>query len=169
MSMMTSSPFCTMILLECRSKWTQVPASGSDFVTAPLMSPLFGKTLAVQVQAALQATGTQEVWEFGAGTGALALQLLAHPATSVINRKAALRGAGAADAEGRLWFGGPEGLDVVEPWREEQEPSLARVAIAGLRLPTAWDKSTGSGVVVAVIGATVAFSLRFPPKTPPAG
>ena len=25
------------------------------------------------------------------------------------------------------------------------------------------------GVVVAVIGATVAFSLRFPPKTPPAG
>lgn len=35
---------------------------------------------------------------------ALALQLLAHPATSVINRKAALRGAGAADAEARLWL-----------------------------------------------------------------
>ena len=37
---------------------------------------LFGQTLAVQVKEALAATGTDEVWEFGAGTGALALQLL---------------------------------------------------------------------------------------------
>ena len=57
-------------------KFGAMPASGSDFVTAPGMSPLFGQTLAVQVQEALQATGTDEVWEFGAGTGALALQLL---------------------------------------------------------------------------------------------
>ena len=57
-------------------KFGAMPASGSDFVTAPLMSPLFGQTLAVQVKQALQATGTQEVWEFGAGTGALAKQLL---------------------------------------------------------------------------------------------
>lgn len=35
---------------------------------------------------------------------ALALQLLAHPATSVINRKAALAGAGAADGDARLWL-----------------------------------------------------------------
>jgi SAM-dependent MidA family methyltransferase len=57
-------------------KFGAMPASGSDFVTAPGLTPLFGQTLAVQVQQALQATGTQEVWEFGAGTGALALQLL---------------------------------------------------------------------------------------------
>ena len=57
-------------------KFGAMPASGSDFVTAPGMSPLFGQTLAVQVQEALQATNTDEVWEFGAGTGALALQLL---------------------------------------------------------------------------------------------
>ena len=57
-------------------KFGAMPSSGSDFVTAPGMSPLFGRTLAVQVQEALQATGTDEVWEFGAGTGALALQLL---------------------------------------------------------------------------------------------
>ncbi len=50
--------------------------SGSDFVTAPEISPLFGQALARQVRQALQATGTAEVWEFGAGTGALALQLL---------------------------------------------------------------------------------------------
>jgi SAM-dependent MidA family methyltransferase len=49
---------------------------GSDFVTAPEMSPCFGRTLARQVAQALQATGTQEVLEFGAGSGALAQQLL---------------------------------------------------------------------------------------------
>ncbi len=48
----------------------------SDFVTAPEMTPLFGQALARQVAQALAATGTDEVWEFGAGTGALALQLL---------------------------------------------------------------------------------------------
>ena len=49
---------------------------GSDFVTAPELTPLFGHTLARQVAQALEATGTDEVWEFGAGTGALALQVL---------------------------------------------------------------------------------------------
>ncbi len=57
-------------------KFGQLPSSGSDFVTAPEMTPLFGQALAVQVADALQATGTHEVWEFGAGSGALALQLL---------------------------------------------------------------------------------------------
>lgn len=50
--------------------------AGSDFVTAPEMTPLFGQTLAAQVAQALQVTHTSEVWEFGAGSGALALQLL---------------------------------------------------------------------------------------------
>lgn len=49
---------------------------GSDFVTAPEMSALFGRALAAQVAQALAATGTSEVWEFGAGTGALAAQVL---------------------------------------------------------------------------------------------
>ena len=53
-----------------------VKGAGSDFVTAPEMTPLFGYSLAQQVAQALQATGTFEVWEFGAGTGALALQVL---------------------------------------------------------------------------------------------
>ena len=50
--------------------------SGSDFVTAPEMTPLFGRTLAAQVAQALQVTQTSEIWEFGAGSGALALQVL---------------------------------------------------------------------------------------------
>ena len=57
-------------------KFGALPSSGSDFVTAPEMTPLFGQTLAVQVAEALARTGTHEVWEFGAGSGALALQLL---------------------------------------------------------------------------------------------
>jgi SAM-dependent MidA family methyltransferase len=57
-------------------KFGAMPGSGSDFVTAPGLSSLFGQTLAVQVGEALAQTGTDEVFEFGAGTGALALQLL---------------------------------------------------------------------------------------------
>ncbi len=53
-----------------------LPSSGSDFVTAPELSPLFGQALARQVAQALEGSGTDEVWEFGAGSGALALQLL---------------------------------------------------------------------------------------------
>jgi SAM-dependent MidA family methyltransferase len=52
------------------------PGSGSDFVTAPELSPLFGQTLAVQVAQALDAAGAGTVYEFGAGSGALAEQLL---------------------------------------------------------------------------------------------
>ena len=57
-------------------KFGLLPASGSDFVTAPELSPHFGRTLARQAAQALQASGTAELWEFGAGSGALALQLL---------------------------------------------------------------------------------------------
>ena len=49
---------------------------GSDFATAPGISRYFGQALAVQVAQALEQTGTRAIWEFGAGTGALAAQLL---------------------------------------------------------------------------------------------
>jgi SAM-dependent MidA family methyltransferase len=52
------------------------PQSGSDFTTAPEMSALFGAALAPSLAQALDATATDELWEFGAGSGALALQLL---------------------------------------------------------------------------------------------
>jgi len=53
-----------------------MPASGSDFVTAPELSPLFGAALARAVAQALQAAGADTVFEFGAGSGALAEQVL---------------------------------------------------------------------------------------------
>ncbi|MEM5384775.1 class I SAM-dependent methyltransferase [Paraburkholderia phymatum] len=49
---------------------------GSDFVTAPELSPLFAETLARPVAQALGASGTRHVMEFGAGTGKLASGLL---------------------------------------------------------------------------------------------
>ena len=53
-----------------------LPSSGSDFVTAPELTPLFGAALARQVAQALRACDGRDVWEFGAGSGALAEQLL---------------------------------------------------------------------------------------------
>jgi SAM-dependent MidA family methyltransferase len=53
-----------------------MPGSGSDFVTAPELSPLFAKTLARQIEQALHAGAPGELWEFGPGRGTLALQLL---------------------------------------------------------------------------------------------
>lgn len=50
--------------------------SGSDFITAPELSPLFARALAVQAAQVLRLSGSGEVWEFGAGSGALAEGLL---------------------------------------------------------------------------------------------
>jgi SAM-dependent MidA family methyltransferase len=57
-------------------KFGLLPSSGSDFATAPEMTPLFGHALARQVAQAMDACGVDAVWEFGAGSGALARQLL---------------------------------------------------------------------------------------------
>ena len=53
-----------------------MPDSGSDFVTAPELSPLFARALAAAVAQALAASGSRQVMEFGAGSGALAAGLL---------------------------------------------------------------------------------------------
>lgn len=59
-----------------RPKLGRMPTDGSDFVTAPELSPLFGRALAAQVAQVLEITDTEEVFEFGAGTGALAESVL---------------------------------------------------------------------------------------------
>jgi SAM-dependent MidA family methyltransferase len=59
-----------------RDKDGRVQGAGSDFVTAPELTPLFGYTLAHALAQAMQASGSYAIWEFGAGTGALARQLL---------------------------------------------------------------------------------------------
>jgi SAM-dependent MidA family methyltransferase len=105
-----------------------VAGQGSDFVTAPELSPLFGQTLARQVAQALAATGTDEVWEFGAGTGALALQVL----DALEAMDAAPRRYTIVDLSGSL--------------RERQQATLARHAdrvVWADRLPSVFD-----GVVI---------------------
>jgi SAM-dependent MidA family methyltransferase len=59
-----------------RPKLGHMPSDGSDFVTAPELSPIFGRTLAKQVAQAMQLCSVSEVWEFGGGTGALAEQVI---------------------------------------------------------------------------------------------
>ncbi len=53
-------------------------AAGSDFTTAPELSPLFGQCLGDQAAQILQATDTKNIYEFGAGSGILALQICEH-------------------------------------------------------------------------------------------
>lgn len=48
-----------------------------DFVTAPELTPLYGAALARQIDAILEAAGSRDVIELGAGSGALAQSLLA--------------------------------------------------------------------------------------------
>ena len=58
---------------------TSYPAAAAlqgDFVTAPQLTPLFGRTLARQIAEVLRATGTTDILEFGAGTGALVHDIL---------------------------------------------------------------------------------------------
>jgi SAM-dependent MidA family methyltransferase len=52
------------------------PRGGSDFVTAPLLSPLFARALARQVAEGFEAAGVRVLTEFGGGTGQLARQLV---------------------------------------------------------------------------------------------
>lgn len=56
-------------------KFGQLESDGSDFVTAPEMTPLFGQTLASQLAEWLPRTAPH-IMEFGAGTGKLAAHLL---------------------------------------------------------------------------------------------
>lgn len=56
---------------------------GSDFITAPEMSSLYGRCLGRQIAQALSASGTNTIVEFGAGSGALAEQLIAAVGTEM--------------------------------------------------------------------------------------
>lgn len=57
-------------------KFGRSAADGSDFITAPHISPFFARALARPVADALALAEADEVLEFGAGTGLLAAQLL---------------------------------------------------------------------------------------------
>ena len=62
------------------SMWAQ----DGDFVTAPLLTPLFGACLAEQAIEVFELTGQANILEFGAGTGRLAADILRHLAAQNI-------------------------------------------------------------------------------------
>ena len=109
-----------------RRKFGVLPQSGSDFVTAPELSPHFGRALARQVAQALAATGTDEVWEFGAGSGALARQLLGQLDESQLRRYVIVELSGSLIERQREQLA-PFGQRV--QWRQELPASLSAVVV----------------------------------------
>jgi len=104
-----------------------------DFVTAPEVAPVFSRCIATQCAQVLQGLGGGDVLEFGAGSGAMAADLLTE-----LERQACL--------PGRYRI-----LDVSADLRERQRQTLGRLAPHLLervewldRLPEAFD-----GVIVA--------------------
>jgi SAM-dependent MidA family methyltransferase len=89
--------------------------AAGDFITAPELTPLFAQSLAVQVRAVLEAAGG-DIVELGAGSGALAADLLA-----------ALREADRWPARYRI-------LEVSPELRQRQRDTIAR------RVPGALDR-----------------------------
>jgi len=111
------------------------PSGGSDFVTAPELSPFFGRALAVQVREALTAAGADQVYEFGAGSGALA--------------EALLEALDADDADDQGMLRSPVRYTIVElsgHLRERQRERLARFGSA-VRWLDAWPDEI-AGVVI---------------------
>ncbi|MGH8401517.1 MAG: class I SAM-dependent methyltransferase, partial [Gammaproteobacteria bacterium] len=51
--------------------------AAGDFITAPELSPLFSRCLAQQAGEVLQALGTGDILELGAGSGVMAADMLA--------------------------------------------------------------------------------------------
>ena len=106
---------------------------GGDFVTAPELSPLFGRCLAVQCAEVLERLDGGEILEFGAGSGALAVQILLE-----------------LEALKRL----PEGYRILEPSPDLQERQRTAIEAAAPHLLARCDWLTTlperfAGVVIA--------------------
>ena len=88
--------------------------AAGDFVTAPELTPLFGRALSAQVAPILAAARAPEIVELGAGSGTLAADLLA-----------ALAAAGTRASRYRI-------VEVSPELRERQRATIARSAPAEL-------------------------------------
>ena len=114
-----------------RAGWRTFGARG-DFVTAPEISPLFGRTVARQVDQALWLTGTREVVEIGAGAGTMAAQMLAElaPRGGVRYRILELSGAMAARQRETIEARVPDALASVSWIDALPEPGFRGVVVA---------------------------------------
>ncbi len=107
--------------------------SSGDFITAPESSPLFARCLAVQVAEVLNQLGGGDICEVGAGSGALAADLLENLAEAgclprryfIIERSPALRQRQHTRLASRL-----EDLAGRVSWRDELPPDFCGVVLA---------------------------------------
>jgi SAM-dependent MidA family methyltransferase len=107
--------------------------SGGDFVTAPESSPLFARSVARQAEAILAELGSGDICEVGAGSGALAVDLLESLSEaeclprrySIIERSASLRERQRTKLASRL----PDVVARVS-WREDYPQNFRGLLIA---------------------------------------
>ena len=125
-----------------------------DFATAPELSPLFGRCIATQAGEVLAALGGGDILELGAGSGALAVELLA-----------ALAAAG--QPPGRYWILEPS------PDLAERQQRLLAQRVPDLLDRVAWVQTPPAalrGLVLAneVVDALPVHRFCVPPGTAPA-
>ena len=146
-----------------------MPASGSDFVTAPELSPLFGRALARQVAQALDAADADTVVEFGAGSGALAAQLLSALGERV-RRYAIVELSGALrERQRQTLLPWAHKLEWLDAWPERlQGVVLGNEVLDAMPVQLLlWDGSEWLERGVAVAGAALAWADRPTPLRPP--
>lgn len=114
-----------------RAGW-QTFGSEGDFVTAAEISPLFGRVVARQVEQVLSSLGTREVVELGAGTGAMAAQVLLDlvPKGDVRYRILELSGVLASRQRETISTQAPEALACVSWLDALPEPGFRGVVLA---------------------------------------
>ena len=128
-----------------------------DFVTAPEISPLFGRTVARQVEQVLSLTGARDVIEIGAGTGTLAAQILAELAPRGGIRYHILEPGGALAARQRETLAArvPDALGSVGWLDALPAPGFRGVVLANEvvdALPVERFEVTGDGVSMHCVG-----------------
>jgi SAM-dependent MidA family methyltransferase len=144
------------------------PDGGSDFITAPTLSPLFGTALARQVAQVLGAAGARDVYEFGAGDGALAAQLLGALGSDVRYHIVDLSGSLRAAQAQRLAAFAPR-----VHWLDHLPGSISGAVIGNEVLDAMpvqllhWNGSEWQERGVAVDGAGLAWQDRCTSKHPP--
>ena len=139
-----------------RAGWRTFGARG-DFVTAPEVSPLFGRTVARQVEQALSLIGEREVIEIGAGAGTLAARMVAElePRGGVRYRILELSGAMAARQREAIAARAPDALASVSWIDALPEPGFRGVVLANEvvdALPVERFEVTAGGVSMHHVG-----------------
>ena len=139
-----------------RAGWRTFGAGG-DFVTAPELSPLFSRAVARQVEQVLSSIGARDVIEIGAGSGTMAVQMLADLPSGGDVRYRILEPSGALAARQResIAARAPDALSRVRWLDALPEPGFRGVVLANEvvdALPVERFEVTADGVLAHWVG-----------------